>query len=602
MFIDVIIPVYLGLDETRRCIKSVLSSVNEVGSEIIIINDASPDPELTRYLDSLPATSKIRLVHNRENIGFVASVNLGMALNPSHDVVLLNSDTEVANNWLDRLNRAAHSSPSIGTVTPFSNNATICSYPYEGWTGDLPGTLGLIKLDSLFAETNPGITTDLPTAVGFCMYIRRECLDQIGLFDEAQFGRGYGEENDFCLRATKAGWRNILAADTFVFHKGAVSFREERFELMKSAGTAILKRHPDYMDRVLDFISRDPLAPLRERIDQARTHVSNEEARHVLMEQTNRTTGKRTEYPAHPDTACVMVTFNKTIETTDIDALLSLFGHIVLVDNTPGGQSTLQGINQPDRITVIANRNNGGLAGAYNVAIAQIEEHHADTRYVMFLDDDTDVGPLADFLKSPNTHRALQQDEVAAVAPLYVERATGLPGAHIQLGRFRYKVLPRNLTEPTEVTFLINSMSLWRLSALHRIGPYNINLQVDHIDTDYCLRAKTLGYKLILNSTIRFQHSIGMRRQYQFMGKTLQSGGHPPARRKMIGRNTVLLARHYTRQFPSFTFLCGIRLVYECFGIVLAEENKLEKLRALLHGALIGLVGHPLFRTRPSSH
>jgi GT2 family glycosyltransferase len=527
MFIDVIIPVYLGLDETRRCIKSVLSSVNEIGSEIIIINDASPDPELTRYLDSLPVTNKIRLVHNRENIGFVASVNLGMALNPSHDVVLLNSDTEVANNWLDRLNRAAHSSPSIGTATPFSNNATICSYPYEGWSGDLPGTLGLIKLDSLFAKTNPGITADLPTAVGFCMYIRRECLDQIGLFDEAQFGRGYGEENDFCLRATKAGWRNILAADTFVFHKGAVSFREERFELMKSAGAAILERYPDYMDRVLDFISRDPLAPLRERIDQTRTQVSDEETRYVLMEQANRAIGERHAPPAHPHTVCVIVTFNKPIETIDTNALLRQFGHIVLVDNTPTNHGSLQDFLRPNRITVIRNRNNGGLAGAYNVAIKQIETHHADTRYILFLDDDTDISSLSDFLISPTTHQALQQDDVAAVAPLYVERETGLPGTHIRMERFWYKVLPRNLNEPTTVTFLINSMSLWKLSVIRRIGAYNTDLIVDHIDTDYCLRAKTLGYKLILNSTIRFQHSIGMRRQYQFMCKTCNPVGTP---------------------------------------------------------------------------
>src|SRR5439155_9965202 len=137
---------------------------------------------------------------NDRNLGFVQSVNRGMALHPDRDVVLLNSDTEVANDWLDRLARAAYSDANVATATPFSNNATICSYPFEGWTGGVPGMLGLAGLDRLFASTNAGRLVDMPTAVGFCMCIRRACLDQVGLFDAARFGRGDGEENDFSLR------------------------------------------------------------------------------------------------------------------------------------------------------------------------------------------------------------------------------------------------------------------------------------------------------------------------------------------------------------------------------------------------------------------
>ena len=55
------------------------------------------------------------------------------------------------------------------------------------------------------------------------MYIRRDCLNDVSLFDADRFGRGY-EENDFCLRASAQGWRHLLACDTFVFHSGEVSF------------------------------------------------------------------------------------------------------------------------------------------------------------------------------------------------------------------------------------------------------------------------------------------------------------------------------------------------------------------------------------------
>ncbi len=238
--------------------------------EIVAVDDASPDPDIARYLDELAALGRITLLRNESNLGFVHSVNRGMQLHADRDVVLLNSDTEVANDWLDRLQRSAYGEPDVGTVTPFSNNATICSYPFEGWSGGVPGTLGLAALDRLFAATNAGRTVDLPTAVGFCMYIRRDCLDRVGLFDAERFGRGYGEENDFCLRAAGAGWRNVLAGDVFVFHEGAVSFSGERSVLTVSAGKMLAELYPDYVRQVRTFLTRDPAGPLRVAVDDAR--------------------------------------------------------------------------------------------------------------------------------------------------------------------------------------------------------------------------------------------------------------------------------------------------------------------------------------------
>ena len=284
--IDVIIPVYKGLNQTRRCIDSVLGSAQATPFEIVAVNDATPDPEITRYLDELSGRGRITLVRNDSNLGFVQSVNRGMARNPDRDVVLLNSDTEVANDWLDRLLRDAYAYQDIGTVTPFSNNATICSYPFEGWTGGVPGTLGLAALDRLFASTNAGRIVELPTAVGFCMCIRRACLDQVGLFDAQRFGRGYGEENDFCMRAASAGWRNVLAGDVFVYHEGAVSFSGERLALTETAGRTLADLHPDYLRRVRAYVQQDPAGALRAAVDSARVAHDTDELRHVLAERT----------------------------------------------------------------------------------------------------------------------------------------------------------------------------------------------------------------------------------------------------------------------------------------------------------------------------
>lgn len=283
--IDVVIPVFGGVQQTRRCIESVLASTPAAQAEIVVVNDASPEPAITAYVQQLANDRRITLLTNESNTGFVRSVNRGMAQHADRDVVLLNSDTEVANDWLDRLRVTAHRHDDVATVTPFSNNATICTYPFEGWSGGVPGTLGLAALDRVFARANTGLAIELPTAVGFCMYIRRDALSVLGAFDAERFGRGYGEENDFCMRALKSGRRNLLASDIFVFHEGAVSFSEERAKLTAAATEALLQVHPDYMERVVAFIEADPAQPLRSAVDLARIELGADEARHVLLER-----------------------------------------------------------------------------------------------------------------------------------------------------------------------------------------------------------------------------------------------------------------------------------------------------------------------------
>jgi hypothetical protein len=123
------------------------------------------------------------------------------------------------------------------------------------------------------------------------MYIRREALAALGSFDAERFGRGYGEENDFCMRALKAGWRNLLACDVFVYHEGGVSFSQERADLMKAAAGALLALHPDYDERVRAFIERDPVQPARSSVDLARVACGTPEAERVLLERREELTG-----------------------------------------------------------------------------------------------------------------------------------------------------------------------------------------------------------------------------------------------------------------------------------------------------------------------
>jgi GT2 family glycosyltransferase/glycosyltransferase involved in cell wall biosynthesis len=259
---DVVIPVYKGLDETRRCLASVLASREKPLRDIIVVDDCSPEPDLSAYLDELASDGAIRLVRNKRNLGFVRSVNIGMAAAGHRDVVLLNSDAEVPAGWLRRLAAQAYAEPRIASVSPLSNNATICGYPDNSGHPILWGAT-LSQLDRLCQTVNAGRFVETPTSVGFCMYIRRDALTETGDFDAERFGLGYGEENDFCLRARELGWRHRIACDVFVYHKGSVSFGDRVRTLSKRAMTLLLERYPNYATDVASHVQRDAIGPFR---------------------------------------------------------------------------------------------------------------------------------------------------------------------------------------------------------------------------------------------------------------------------------------------------------------------------------------------------
>lgn len=268
--VDVVVPVYKGLAETKACLQSIIRATGSVQSRLIVVSDNSPDTALVAWLREQAQTGYITLLENETNLGFPATANRGLAYDPNHDVVLVNSDTLVFDEWLDRLAAATLTAPDIGTATPFSNNASICSYPAINIENPLLGDISPKELDRLFAKINNGKILDLPTAVGFCMYIRRDCLRDVGYFDATTFGRGYGEENDFCRRAVYLGWRHVLAADTFVVHSGGASFGQTKKAVLTHNLTVLAERHPGYLSLVDDFTRNDPALPLRRAIDIAR--------------------------------------------------------------------------------------------------------------------------------------------------------------------------------------------------------------------------------------------------------------------------------------------------------------------------------------------
>ncbi len=268
--VDVLIPVYDGLEETLGCINSAIAArkLNRTPHRIVVLDDATPVPALHKALKILASKGKIKLIQNPVNLGFIRNMNRGMALSGLQDVVWLNADTRVHGNWLDRLRDKAYTAANIASVTPFTNNGELMSFPVSRISAPMPTASEHAELDEL-ARTVNSPAVELETGCGFCLYIKRSALDAVGYLDEVHLSRGYGEETDWCLRARQHGFRHLGAPNVFVAHKGGVSFKEEK-QLRVAYNNAILrKRFPTAEADYDAFCKRDPLRPARNALQSA---------------------------------------------------------------------------------------------------------------------------------------------------------------------------------------------------------------------------------------------------------------------------------------------------------------------------------------------
>ena len=263
----VIIPVYKGYGESLRAIHAVLAAAQVTSFALHVVNDVTPDEALDAKLAELAGRGLFSYSRNETNLGFVKTCNRALRLFADKEVILLNADAKVSGDWLDRMVAHAARDPDIATITPLSNNATICSYPVLNGNNLVEPGMDAAALDRLAAICNAGRLSEVPTGVGFCFCMSRASRDAIGLLDEEAFRRGYGEENDFCLRAAKAGFRNVLAEDIFVYHAGEVSFASFVAAEYGPAQKALLGKHPDYQTRIRWHLEADPGRVGRMRLD-----------------------------------------------------------------------------------------------------------------------------------------------------------------------------------------------------------------------------------------------------------------------------------------------------------------------------------------------
>lgn len=247
----VIVCVHNAPDYTRACLESVLRHT-EQPYELIIVNDGSK-AETTKLVEKYAKEfDHITLLTNLEAQGYTRAANRGLRASKTTYSILLNSDTVASPNWAERMIACAKSDPKIGIVGALSNAATYQSVPFVFddtgfWKqNELPKDVTVAGYARMVAKVSWQVYPRVPVANGFCFMVCRPLIESIGYLDEVTFPRGYGEENDYCLRAADAGFEIAIADDTYVYHATSKSFGvKQREQLTGNAHQAIRGKHGD---------------------------------------------------------------------------------------------------------------------------------------------------------------------------------------------------------------------------------------------------------------------------------------------------------------------------------------------------------------------
>ncbi len=264
--IDIVVPIFNASSDVAQCL-AALEDHTPAFARVWLVDDASTDAQIPGMLEAFKARAQfnVRVLSNAKNLGFIGSVNRALA-QVKGDALLLNSDAIITRGSILAIARAAEAIPNAASVTPWSNNAEICSFPNFCVNNAVPENLD--EIARACATLTPRYP-ELPTGVGFCMLMSQFALRRLGLFDSATFGRGYGEENDWCRRGSGFGMRNILCDNAFVAHTGGRSFAATGETPGGENLRRLSARYPSYQDIVARFIEVDPLAPDRVKLAAA---------------------------------------------------------------------------------------------------------------------------------------------------------------------------------------------------------------------------------------------------------------------------------------------------------------------------------------------
>ncbi len=224
--VSIVVLCWNSVEDTKKCLGSI-DLHTRVAHEVIVVDNASSDGTAEFLRAWANGKPHVRLIFNRENLGFAGGNNVGMAAARGEYILLLNNDTIVTNRWVESMLSVFAAHPRTGLVGPRSNFVAgpqvVQNVPYRNDQ----------ELNA-FADSWSTQQRDKSTAaaqlIGFCLMIRREVLERIGGLD-TRFGKGNYEDNDFCYRARFSGFDCRISDAAFVHHEGHKTFKANHVDL-----------------------------------------------------------------------------------------------------------------------------------------------------------------------------------------------------------------------------------------------------------------------------------------------------------------------------------------------------------------------------------
>ncbi|NVN88993.1 MAG: glycosyltransferase [Desulfuromonadales bacterium] len=226
---SIIILTWNQLEYTKACLASIRAHT-DAPYEIIFVDNGSSDGTLDWLREQAAHDPICRIIENGSNLGFAKGCNQGILAAAGSHIVLLNNDTIVTSGWLTGMRELLDRYPDVGIVGPMTNSASGVQVVADSGYGTLEE---LPAWAAAFRERNRYQIIRQRRIVGFCMHFRRELPEKIGLLDE-DFGSGNFEDDDYCLRAELAGYRNMIAGDVFVHHAGGATFTGNRVDFSQA--------------------------------------------------------------------------------------------------------------------------------------------------------------------------------------------------------------------------------------------------------------------------------------------------------------------------------------------------------------------------------
>jgi rhamnosyltransferase len=245
---------------------------------------------------------------------------------------------------------------------------------------------------------------------------------------------------------------------------------------------------------------------------------------------------------------------------------------------------------KPVNTHILWNDFNLGVATALNLGIVKAIDLGCDWALLM----DQDSEPAEDMVEKLciSYDNSVEKEKIAIIVPRIIDKDIDRESPFLrQKTRWLYeRVLCEDVDLP-DITTAITSGALLNLQRYKTIGKFREDFFIDYVDTDFCLRSRLLGFRILASCQSKLIHQFGSRRRINSGPLTLYPSFHPPERWYTISRNRIPMLRDFALQFPHWLIYELVASTYITLRMLLTEDRKLDKISGIIRGTFDGLRG-----------